>query len=108
VKAEYPEEMATQTITIQIAPRIAQLLLALQRRAEAEGISLDSLLAPLVPENGVGQDAPTLPPNLVMLQALEETRELLKDMPVRGSTEESLKILREGRAGRMWGYEPAQ
>ncbi len=42
-------------------------------------------------------------PNLAMLEALEATRELLKDMPVRGSTEESLKLLREGRAGRMWG-----
>jgi hypothetical protein len=41
-----------QTVTIQVAPQVAQLLLALQRRADTEGVTLDSLLLPLVPENG--------------------------------------------------------
>jgi len=98
--------MTEQTVTIQVAPQIAEILLALQRRAEAQGVTLDSILLPLVPENGATEDAPA--PNMAMLRALEETRELLKDMPVRGSTEESLRILREGRAGRMWGYEPTE
>jgi hypothetical protein len=44
--------MNTQTVTIEVAPQVAQILLALQRRAEAEGVSLDSLLLPLVPLNG--------------------------------------------------------
>lgn len=46
--------MNTQTVTIEVAPQVAQILLALQRRAEAEGVSLDSLLMPLVALNGVG------------------------------------------------------
>jgi len=45
---------------------------------------------------------------MAMLEALEATRKILKDMPVRGSTEESLKILCEGRAGKIWGYEPTE
>jgi hypothetical protein len=44
--------METQTVTIQVAPQVAQILLALQRRAEALGVSLDSLLMSLMPENG--------------------------------------------------------
>jgi hypothetical protein len=44
--------MNSQTVTIQVAPQVAQILLALQRKAEAEGVSLDSLLLPLVATNG--------------------------------------------------------
>jgi len=45
--------MNTQTVTIEVAPQVAQILLELQRRAEAEGVSLDSLLLPLVAPNGL-------------------------------------------------------
>ncbi|MGH9855161.1 MAG: hypothetical protein ACREBD_35460 [Blastocatellia bacterium] len=48
--------MNTQTVTIEVAPQVAQILLALQRRAEAEGVSLDALLSPLVPPNGDAGD----------------------------------------------------
>ena len=44
--------METQTVTIQVAPIVAQILHVLQQRAEAEGVSLDSLLMPLMPQNG--------------------------------------------------------
>jgi len=44
--------MNTQTVTIEVAPQVAQILLELQRRAETEGVSLDSLLLPLVAPNG--------------------------------------------------------
>ena len=46
--------MNTQTVTIEVAPQVAQILLELQRRAETEGVSLDSLLLPLVAPHGVG------------------------------------------------------
>jgi hypothetical protein len=50
--------MTTQTVTIQVAPQVAQLLLALQRRADAECVTLDSLLLPLVSVNGdAGKEA---------------------------------------------------
>ena len=44
--------------------------------------------------------------NEAMLAALQRSAERLKDMPVRGSTEETLKMIRRARAGEMWGYEP--
>ncbi len=48
------------------------------------------------------------PRNEAMLSALERSRERLKDLPVSGSTEETLKMIREARAGKMWGYEPTE
>ncbi len=79
-------------------------------KAEAQGVSLDSLLLPLAEGMNeapvVEEEAP--PRNEAMLNALRESEELLKDMPVRGSTEETLKMIREARAGRMWGYEPTE
>lgn len=41
--------MNTQTITIEVAPQVAAILHSLQKTAEARGVSLDSLLIPLVP-----------------------------------------------------------
>jgi hypothetical protein len=46
--------------------------------------------------------------NEAMFNVLQETAEMLKDMPISGSTEDSLKILYEGRAGEMYGYEPTK
>ena len=52
----------------------------------------------------------TLPtrPNEAMLEALRKVRERAKGMPESGSTEETLKIIREGRAGKMFGYDPIE
>jgi len=44
----YSRDVNTQTITIEVAPQVARILLALQQRAEVEGISLDALLLPLL------------------------------------------------------------
>jgi len=49
-----------------------------------------------------------LPRNEAMLAVLLRSEERLKNMPFSGSTEESLKILHEGRAGEMYGYEPTE
>ncbi len=54
------------------------------------------------------EEALPVRPNEAMLSALERSRERLKDMPVSGSTEETLKMIREARAGKMWGYEPTE
>jgi len=41
--------MNTQMVTIQVAPQVAAILQALQQQAEEQGVSLDTLLLPLVP-----------------------------------------------------------
>ena len=43
-----------------------------------------------------------------MLAILRRSEERLKNMPVRGSTEETLKMIRQARAGEMWGYKPTE
>ena len=45
-------------VTIQVAPRVAAILDTLQKRAEAEGVSLDAILLPLVPLNGSDGERP--------------------------------------------------
>jgi hypothetical protein len=47
-------------------------------------------------------------PNEAMLEALRKVRERAKGMPESGSTEETLTILREGRAGKMFGHDPIE
>jgi hypothetical protein len=95
-----------------IAPEIVQAIIA---RATAHGLSVnDYLRLALGLTHGVQPNelAPPAPPeqapsprNERMLEALRESAEILKDLPVSGSTEETLKIIREGRAGAMWGYD---
>lgn len=41
--------MNMQMVTIEVAPQTAAILLSLQKAAEAKGVSLDSLLMPLLP-----------------------------------------------------------
>jgi hypothetical protein len=44
-------------------------------------------------------------PNDQMLTALAKVRARAMEMPYSGSTEESIKMLREGRAGKMFGND---
>jgi hypothetical protein len=93
----------------QIAPEIMQAILA---QATARGLSINDYLRQVLGlTNGdAGElalsEEPAAPRNEAMLAALQRSAERLKDLPVRGSTEETLKIIREGRAGAMYGYEP--
>jgi hypothetical protein len=88
-------------INEEIAPEVARAIIA---QATLRGLSVNDYLRQLL---GLGVANTVGPPrNEGMLQALRESEERLKDMPVRGSTEETLRIIREGRAGAMWGYEP--
>lgn len=105
------------TVQIEVSTEVAQMIRVLNANAKALNLTLDVYLQRILQAVALlqpnGQDETALKqaapqPNLAMLEALQATRELLKDMPVRGSTEESLKTLREGRAGRMWGYEPTE
>lgn len=99
----------------QVAPEIVQALIA---QAAARGLSVNDYLRQLLGlNNGTGAQ-PTLceelqprdaePPlrNEAMFAALQRSAERLKDVPVSGSTEQTLQIIREGRAGAMYGYEP--
>lgn len=43
--------MNTATIAIEVAPQVADILRKLEQRAEAQGVTLDQLLLPLVPLN---------------------------------------------------------
>jgi hypothetical protein len=99
--------MSVQMTTIEVDQNSAVILRALQEKAEAQGTTLDALLKPLTEEE-TGMTASKEPPipNEALLAVIRKTSERLKDMPVRGSTEGTLKLIREARGGAMWGYEP--
>ena len=101
--------MSVQMTIIEVDQKTAAILRALQEKAEAQGTTLDALLKPLTEgENGTAASQEPPPRNEAMLAVIRRTRERLKNMPVSGSTEDSLKILYEGRAGEMYGYEPTE
>jgi hypothetical protein len=93
------------TLNEQIAPEIVQPIIA---QAAARGLSVNDYPRDLIGlTNGAHQElAPAeeaQPRNEEMLAIICRSRERLKDMPVRGSTEETLKMIRQARAGEMWG-----
>jgi len=92
----------------QIAPEILQAIIA---QATARGLSVNDYLRQLLGLNGRPQDlaiaeAPAQPRNEAMFAVLQRSAERMKDVPVTDSTEETLKMMREARAGAMWGYVP--
>jgi len=100
-------------VTIEVAPQVAAKLLTLQQRAEARGQTLDALLQEIIDDGqelalAESHEEPRGPRNDAMLAVIRRTKERLKNMPVRGSTEETLKMIREARGGAMWGYEPTE
>lgn len=101
--------MSAQMTTIEVNQNTAVILRALQEKAEAKGITLDVLLKPLAEEENVtAAIQEEQPPEEGMLAVLARSRERWKKMRVSGSTEDSLKILHQGRAGEMYGYEPIE
>lgn len=99
--------MSVQMVTIEVDQNSAVILRLLQKKAEVQGTTLDTFLKLLVEEENElaeSQEAPQR--NEALLAVIRKTQERLKDMPVRGSTKETLKLIREARAGAMWGYEP--
>ena len=94
----------------QIAPEIIEAIVA---NATASGLSINDYLARLLGlTNGHEEEDLALdemqeesrPRNEAMFAVLERSAERMKDVPVTGSTEETLKMIREARAGAMWGY----
>lgn len=93
----------------QIAPEIVQAIIA---QATARGLSVNEYLRQALGLTNGAQAGElalaegTQPRNEEMLSIIRRGKERLKDMPVRGSTEETLKMIRRARAGEMWGYDP--
>lgn len=95
----------------QIAPEIMQ---AIVTQATACGLSVSDYLRHLLAlANGTDAELALAdthqevqPRNEAMFAVLQRSAERMKDVPVTGSTEETLKMIREARAGAMWGYEP--
>ena len=96
------------TLNEQIAPEIVCAIVA---QATARGVSVNDYLRQVLGLNrqpqelALSQEAAP-PRNEAMFAALQQSAERLKDVPVSGSTEATLRIIREGRAGEMYGYEP--
>ena len=98
--------MAGQMTTIEVDRNTAAILETLMEQAKTRGITLDSLLKSLIDAaegamNGQDEQLRERVGNEAMLAVLARSAERLKRMPSSGSTEDSLKILYEGRAGRM-------
>ena len=53
------------------------------------------------------EEPPTVQPNLAMQEALRKVAERNQGKPLT-SGEDTQRMLREARAGRMWGYEPIE
>jgi hypothetical protein len=91
----------------QIAPEVTQ---ALVTQASAQSLSVNDYLRHLLGlHDGVTAelaltDAP--PRNEAMFRIMQETEEMMKDIPLHGSTEATLLMMRRARGGEMWGYEP--
>ena len=96
----------------QVTPEVAH---ALVMQATSQGQSVNDYLRSLLgmsngnaaAELAVADMPPAAPPrNEELLKTIREVEERMKDMPVKGSTEETLLMIRRARAGEMWGYEP--
>ena len=104
--------MNAQTATLEVAADLAETIKA---NAVARRQSLDEYLREMieagkveaseVPETETNEAAPT--PNYGMLEALKRISERNKDRPYT-SGEDTQRILREARAGAMFGYEPTE
>ena len=104
--------MNSSTATLEVAADLAETIKA---NAMARQQSLDEYLREMIEadKDGTGKasdaeiaEAPP-PPNYAMLEALRRVSERSKDMPFT-SGDDTLKMLREARAGAMFGYEPAE
>ncbi|MEK7830120.1 MAG: hypothetical protein AAB401_03495 [Acidobacteriota bacterium] len=108
--------MNTSTATLEIA---TDLVIAIKANAAMKRQSLDEYLRNVIEVDRIEFDrkdgdavgdepAETVPtPNYAMLEALRKVAERSKDMPYTDG-KDSLKMLRQARAGAMFGYEPTE
>jgi hypothetical protein len=101
--------MTELVIKLRDDSKLEALLDALRRFTASEGVDLavDSLERRTVIEPALAEASQRPQPrNEAMFAVLQRSAERMKDVPVTGSTEGTLKLIREARAGAMWGYEP--
>ena len=99
--------MGMRMTTIEVDQDTAVILRKLKEKAQTLGLTLSALLKPLTEEeNGNRQEQP--PRNEAMRAVLQRSAERMKDVPARGTTEDTLKMIRAARSGEMWGDEPAE
>jgi len=103
--------MGIQTATLEIAQEVAE---AIKANAAARQLPLDDYLRALIAsENGAPKvtteaTAEAEPePNWGMLEVMRRIAERNQDKPLTSGAD-TLKILREARAGAMFGYEPTE
>lgn len=107
--------MNSSTATLEVAADLAETI---KDNAVARRQSLDEYLREMieadkaetseVPDAQTTETTETVPtPNYAMLEILKKISELNKDRPYT-SGEDTQRILREARAGAMFGYEPTE
>lgn len=101
--------MNSSTTTLEVAADLAETIKA---NATARRQSLDEYLRRMIEtdnqETGNAAETGSGPtPNYAMLEILKKISERNKNRPYT-SGEDTQRILREGRAGAMWGYEPTE
>jgi hypothetical protein len=99
--------MGIQTATLEVAQEIAE---AIKANATARQLPLDDYLRSLLASEDGAAEAPaeTQPePNWGMLEVMRRIAERNQDKPLTSGAD-TLKILREARAGAMFGYEPTE
>jgi hypothetical protein len=80
-----------------------------QEEAEHEGMDIDAFVTAAVAEKlsrSLAKKCAAARPNEGMLKALKRAREIQKEMPM--TSGDSVAILREGRAGPIYGLEPIE
>jgi hypothetical protein len=119
--AYYAIVMSVQTVTIEVAPQVAAILEKLKGRAEAQGMTLDTLLRKLLPIAEISDEQAEMtadnraailsePKKLSYEEKLAALQRLEERQATRPFTEagDIVATLREARAGAMWGYEPTE
>lgn len=99
--------MGIQTATLEVAQEVAE---AIKANAAARQLPLDDYLRALIAsENGAPKATTEAEPepNWGMLEVMRRIAERNQDKPLTSGAD-TLKILREARAGAMFGYEPTE
>ena len=99
--------MEGKTATLDVAQEIAD---AIKAKAAARRLPLDDYLRALMAsENGAAEATAAVEPkpNREMLEVMRRVAERNKGKPLTSVTD-TLRILREARAGDMFGYEPTE
>lgn len=93
-----------------MATALSEIMKQAEKLSASEQLELAAKLIEInrTAEEGTTNGQEQQPRNEAMLAVLARSAERLKKMPFSGSTEDSLKILHEGRAGEMYGYEPTE